>query len=150
MNQEIERKFLVKSLPENLSQYKSYKIKQGYLANDKNLCQVRVRSKNDQYSLTFKKGRGLVRDETEVKISDEQFQQIWLMTTGRQLTKTRYEIPFEKYTVELDIFDDPNQGVVFAEVEFASISEAEAFVPPIWFGLDITGDGEYSNFKLSR
>lgn len=150
MNQEIERKYLVKTLPLNLDQYKSYKIKQGYLANDNKLCQVRVRSKNDKYTLTFKKGKGLVREETEVLISEEQFQQIWPVTKGHQLTKTRYEIPYNEHIIELDIFDDENQGVIFAEVEFSSVIQAESFMPPTWFGLEITGDGEYSNFKLAR
>ena len=48
---EIERKFLVKKLPESLGQYKKREIEQAYLCNDP---VVRVRRDNDEYYLTYK------------------------------------------------------------------------------------------------
>ena len=43
--QEIERKFLVKSLPENLEQYPHKDIVQGYLAITEDGMEVRLRHK---------------------------------------------------------------------------------------------------------
>ena len=50
---EIERKFLVKreNLPENLEQYPSKAIEQGYLCTEP---VVRIRKSNDNYYLTYK------------------------------------------------------------------------------------------------
>ena len=57
---EIERKFLVRSLPENLEQYPFHFIEQAYLCTSP---VVRVRRQDNEYILTYK-GKGLmVREE---------------------------------------------------------------------------------------
>lgn len=38
---------------------------------------------------------------------------------------------------------------MLAEVEFETEEEANAFVPPEWFGRDVTYSGEYQNSRLS-
>ena len=48
---EIERKYLVKSLPDNLESYEQKKIAQGYLCTNPVL---RIRRSNDEYFLTYK------------------------------------------------------------------------------------------------
>ena len=48
---------------------------------------------------------------------------------------------------DLDLFDDRDLRLV--EVEFQSVEEAEAFVPPAWFGEDVTGNPAYSNNVLA-
>ena len=45
---EIERKYLVKTLPDHLDQYESKKIAQGYLCTEP---VVRIRRSNDDYYL---------------------------------------------------------------------------------------------------
>ena len=35
------------------------------------------------------------------------------------------------------------------EVEFNSLEEAEAFIPPAWFGEEVTGNKQYSNAQLA-
>ena len=56
---EIERKYLIDRLPENLEQYDCQHIEQGYLNTDP---VVRVRRDNDDYYLTYK-GKGLLSRE---------------------------------------------------------------------------------------
>ena len=46
---EIERKYLIDRLPENLEQYECKHIEQGYLNTDP---VVRIRKSNDKYTLT--------------------------------------------------------------------------------------------------
>jgi hypothetical protein len=58
---EIERKFLVKELPENLESYPQQHISQGYLCTDP---VVRIRRSNDDYYLTYK-GKGMMVKEFE-------------------------------------------------------------------------------------
>ncbi|HBR81035.1 MAG: Adenylate cyclase [Candidatus Uhrbacteria bacterium GW2011_GWE2_45_35] len=146
---EIERKFLIKTLPENLSKYPHKDIEQGYLALDADGTVVRLRRKGDKFFETVKKGFGLVRTELEVEISGEQFEAFWPTTVGKRLEKTRYEIPGEYGTIELDIYGGRLEGVITAEVEFDSAEAANSFVPPEWFGLEVTDDLRYSNHSLA-
>ena len=49
---EIEKKFIVEQLPENLTQYEVWEIEQCYLCTSP---AIRVRKRNDSYLLTYKK-----------------------------------------------------------------------------------------------
>ena len=46
------------------------------------------------------------------------------------------------------MFEDALAPLKFAEVEFASIEEAERFVAPDWFGEDVTFEAKYKNSNL--
>ena len=59
-------------------------------------------------------------------------------------------IPFEKYTIELDVFEDDLAPLTLAEVEFTSEEEANAFVAPDWFAEDVTFSKLYHYSFLSR
>ena len=62
----------------------------------------------------------------------------------------RYLIPYDKYTIELDIFKGAFEGLIYAEVEFDTLEEATSFTPPSWFGTDVTESPEYTNSYLSK
>ena len=144
---EIERKFTVKTLPENLADYPCKRIEQGYLCTDP---VVRVRRKGEEYWLTCK-GKGfLVREEYELPLTEEAYRHLLAKADGRIITKDRYHIPCGAYTVELDIFGGDLAPLVMAEVEFPSVEAANAFVPPDWFGEDVTENPAYSNSNLSK
>lgn len=151
MKQEIERKFLLETLPPGLGESEGTPIEQGYLAMEPGGCQVRLRKKGGATFLTFKsEPKGFVRDETEVEITPAQFEALWPHTAGRRLYKTRHEIPWEGWTVEIDIYRGRNRGLMVAEVEFETEEEAIRFTPPGWFGRDISEDSAYSNRNLAR
>jgi CYTH domain-containing protein len=149
MHREIERKFLVRELPEDLATYPSSKISQGYLVSTDEGLQVRLRSKNEKHTLTFKRGLGHVREEREVALTAEQFDALWPATEGKRLVKTRYEIPFGDRLVEIDVYGGRHEGLVVAEVEFDDEESAIKFRPPNWLGDDVTGDPRYSNQLLA-
>ena len=48
------------------------------------------------------------------------------------------------------MFAAPFEGLCLAEVEFSSVEQAESFVPPFWFGEEVTYSAEYHNSSLSR
>ena len=144
---EIERKFLVTSLPENLSRYPSRHIKQVYVSTSP---VIRAREKGEDYILTVKGEGFLQREEFELPLSKEQFKALSAKAEGRAIGKTRYLIPYENYTIELDIFEPPFDPLVLAEVEFESVEQANAFVPPLWFGEDVTNENEYTNAAISQ
>ena len=68
---------------------------------------------------------------------------------GRIITKTRYFIPYDKYTIELDVFHGVMEPLIMAEVEFSTEEEADGFVPPDWFGEEVTFDKKYHNVNMA-
>jgi adenylate cyclase len=148
-NREIERKFLVKSRPDNLKRWRHFIIEQGYLATESAGRQVRLRKTGKATSLTFKVGRGSHREEREVKLSPKQFATLWPGTAGRRLRKVRYEIPCEGLLIEVDIYRGRHAPLVVAEVEFPDTASCRRFEPPWWFGREVTGEKRYSNVRLA-
>ena len=149
-NREIERKFLVKQLPEKLKRRRHYPIAQGYLASEPGGRHVRLRKKGKTASLTFKVGRGAHREEREVKLSPKQFAALWPGTAGRRLRKLRYEIPWRNLLIEIDVYRGKHSGLVVAEVEFPDLATCREFKPPRWFGREVTGQKRYSNVRLAN
>jgi adenylate cyclase len=148
-NREIERKFLVKSLPDNLKQARQLIIEQGYLATESAGRQVRLRKTDRATSLTFKVGRGSHREEREIKLTPKQFATLWPGTVGRRLRKRRYEVPWEDVLIEIDIYRGRHAGLIVAEVEFPDRASCRRFKAPWWFGREVTGEKRYSNVRLA-
>lgn len=145
---EIERKFLIKKLPDNLTSYKARKIEQAYLCTDP---VVRVRRDNDEYYLTYKSKGMIVREEYNLPLTKEAYGHLLAKADGNIITKTRYEIPEkDNLTIELDVFEGKFDGLLLAEVEFASEEEALGYIPPEWFGEDVSNSTKYHNSTLSR
>lgn len=151
MGVEIEKKFLVKSLPDNLDSYDYHIIEQAYLTTNPT---IRVRKEDDEYYMTYKghskDDTALCHTEYNLPLTKEAYDTLRLKADGNVITKKRILIPYGSYTIELDIFDAPFAPLVFAEVEFPSVEEANSFVAPNWFGTEVTGDKSYSNAALSR
>ena len=143
---EIERKFTVRELPD-LSKYDFHIMEQGYLNTDP---VVRVRKEDETYYLTYK-GKGLLaREEYNLPLNREAYYHLVEKSDGIIIRKKRYLIPFEKYTIELDVFEAPYENLIIAEVEFDSEEEATNFQPPEWFSEDVTMDRRYHNSNLSQ
>ena len=148
-SREIERKFLLKRLPERLKQARRCVIAQGYLAAEPGGRHVRLRKKGKTASLTFKVGRGAHREEREIKLSAKQFTALWPATVGRRLYKLRYEMPWKNLLIEIDIYRRKHRGLVVAEVEFPNRTACRKFKAPAWFGREVTGNKRYSNVRLA-
>ncbi len=145
---EIERKFLITTLPENLESYPYHTLEQAYLCTDP---VVRVRRSDDEYLLTYK-SRGLMsREEYNLPLNAESYNHLKAKADGNIITKKRYEIPDGTgKTIELDLFEGVFSGLTLAEIEFESIEEANAYIPPSWFTKDVTMDAAYHNSNMSK
>lgn len=143
---EIERKFLLRELPEDYESHRHEMIRQGYAEDG-----LRFRQRCDSYFETRKVGAGLVFEELEREIGIEEFEAAWPSTAGRRLEKTRTEIPLPGGLVaEVDIFLGALAGLRYVEVEFNDEESANSFVPPRWFGREVTHDLRYRNSALAR
>jgi adenylate cyclase len=144
---EVERKWLVDT-PLDLPAHQGKHVIQGYIAVADDGTEVRLRQIGEQYFQTVKSQGGLVRGEIEVELSRQQFETLWPATAGRRLEKTRYQLPWGGKTVEVDVYHGSLAGLVVVEVEFSSTSESTQFVPPAWFGREVTEDNSYKNVNL--
>lgn len=145
---EIERKFIPKYLPEHLEQFDCHKIEQGYLCTNP---VVRIRQMDNCCYLTCKSSGMMAREEYEIPLSMEGYLHLREKIDGILISKHRYLIPLDAtHKIELDIFHGDLDGVTLAEVEFASVEEANAFLPPEWLGEDVTYDMRYHNSEMSK
>lgn len=146
---EIERKYLIdkQNLIPDIDTYPHHIIEQGYLCTEP---VVRIRKSDDEYYMTYKSKGLMSREEYNLPLTKEGYYHMLPKCDGNIISKVRYMIPFEKYTIELDIFTGKFDGLILAEVEFESLEEAESFTPPAWFGEDVTFSTKYHNSTMSK
>ena len=150
---EIERTYLVKSLPGNLERYPQEEIRQGYLSETVHEpLPLRIRQKGDKFELKkkFRSGKDLsLAEEINLPLSEGEFNRLWKLIV-KSLEKTRYYLPLNSgLTAELDIFHEKLEGLSYVEVEFDSKEVMGRFTPPVWFGADITNQSWSSNSFLA-
>lgn len=148
MSQEFERKFVVKEWPEALAFHKRMPIRQGYLAIDAH-NEVRIRDTGHVFMLTVKSLEMQGRQELDIMIDRNRFQQLWSLTDHRRVRKIRHVVKLDEHTIELDAFQDQHEGLWIAEIEFPSQEAADAFVPYEWLGREVTYDPAYKNRNLA-
>ncbi len=144
---EIERKYLINKMPDNIDSYPCHYIEQAYLTREP---VVRVRKQDDEYYMTYKSKGLMVREEANLPLTREAYETLKNKAEGIVIKKKRVLIPYNCHLIELDIFDEPIAPLVMAEVEFDTVEEAEDFVPPEWFAKEVTNDPEYHNSNMSQ
>lgn len=157
---EVERKYLVDldklTGKVDLDDVKHADLRQGYVATGADGSETRVRSINgERFELTVKTPGMIERGERTVTITRELFDGMWEQTEGKRTEKTRYYLPFGKYTIELDVYKGHLTGLATAEVEFDGRGDdarlkAATFTPPEWFGADVSEDARYKNRNLAQ
>ena len=146
---EIERQFLVDRLPQLPEEYEL--LRQGYVAL---LPEIRIRQIGDSYFwLTVKRGAGLVREEWETEVSWQEFASLSerLCPGTCMIEKRRYKIPLaDGLVAELHVHAGHLTGFNYVEVEFSDVEGAKKFVPPTWFGREVTDDVRFSYGTLAQ
>ncbi|MES2675966.1 MAG: CYTH domain-containing protein [Pseudomonadota bacterium] len=146
MPKEIERKFLIDLnlvvLPAN-----GEVIKQGYIQTISKTV-VRVRRYGQKAFLTLKgENSGASRSEFEYEIPVAEAETILIELCQKPfIAKTRYCINVGKHIWEIDVFSGENEGLILAEIELSS--ETEAFEIPNWASKEVTDDSRYYNSNL--
>ena len=149
MGKEIERKFLVKGDFKPQAS-KQTRIIQGYLSSVPERT-VRVRVKGDKGYITIKgigNDSGASRFEWEKEIPVGEVEDLLKICEPGVIDKTRFVVKVGNHTFEVDEFYGENQGLVLAELEL--VSESEAFEKPAWLGEEVTGDTRFYNSMLMK
>lgn len=147
---EIERQFLIGEFPD-LPEVYSAQVWQGYLST---APVVRIRRFSppdgcDRYELTVKGKGTLVRAEVNIPIDAAQYEEMSGILKREPIHKDYhvYELP-DGLRLECSAVDSgTDHGFMYAEVEFGSVEEANAFVPPPFLGREMT---EVAGFSMSN
>ena len=167
MAQEIERKWHCKdqAFIDSIQAQEEYTyIEQRYFHepnHDNSVARVRIYyvegisnnpASDDNYKhseITVKTGRGIVR--TEVNVPIDYYVASDLMYPHPDvsiISKKRYTFPYGNEVIDFDIYQGENAGLVHIEIEFETKEEALAFVPPAFFGDEVTDDMRHTNSSL--
>ncbi len=156
---EIERKFLLKPCsPERFLQamgleYVRHDIHQYYLTS-KEHGGVRYRRKDMKFYKTIKRGKGMVREEYENLISEEEYIASLDKHSGKIIEKDRFVFTYDGRVYEMDNFKKELRGLCYLEVEFDDEASAKEFVIPEMFSSlylsEVTDDSRFNNSALCQ
>ena len=140
---EIERKFRLERFPEQLPLLEKSVVCQGYLST-RPAVRIRSSEKNGQMSyILCIKGKGkLARQEIEKELTEQEFEALKSLLPIPMIFKDYRVFELEDgHLLECSLVDN---RFAYAEVEFDSVEEANAFVMPPFLLKDVTEDPYYS------
>ena len=154
---EIERKYLLRFLPDEARDGRRLDIAQGYIPGARlheRIRRVSIRHGSgrveEHFYRTVKLGEGVARTEIEEETTAQIFEAMWPLTKGHRLRKRRFRVDVDDRTWELDEFK--NRDLVLAEIELGSEDEAITF--PDWLApavqREVTTEPAFQNINLAR
>jgi CYTH domain-containing protein len=147
---ERERRFLLDQFPDNANVVLIRRITDRYI--DGTALRLRQQS-DDNGPTTFKLTQKVPSPAsgaqqgfiTNMYLSKDEFC-ILAQLSAKQLNKTRYSVP----PFGIDVFEDRLEGLILAEVEFESASEADALVLPSFIVREVSADPRFTGGRLVR
>ena len=159
---EIERKFLVRSVPKYMYRSDESKLIEQYYLNTS--PEIRIRSINgSEFRFTYKSDTDnpVLRQEHEFIISKEDFSKLRNLVMRNPFSYGEIKVKKHRYQlnsistssdVVLDefMFKDDKDMLRVLEVEFATIDDANDFVVPQWFIEEVTSNPDYRSINLAK
>jgi isoleucyl-tRNA synthetase len=147
---ELEKAWIVKELPKEISKHKRVNITQAYLPDYKDdsglkVNNARIRKMDDKYTFTVKYFAGSEAEtgqqiEKTEEITKERYIEL-IKTAANKVVKQRYYVHLDagsNLTAEVDVYQNNLSGLNIVEVEFPSLSREKNFKKPEWFGKEVT------------
>ena len=147
---EIEKKYKLKRLPDNLENYEHMEIEQSYLNKGGAPIRLRKFKKEEKIICIFSKkvkeeNKELEKVEYNMELTEHLYNEFLKAKEGRTISKTRYKVPItENLIIEIDAFHDFFEGMYIAEIEFLSEEQARNYKVPDWLE-EIDDSKKYSN-----
>ncbi len=150
----LSRLYLIEGLPESLTTASSHlQLFDGYIPNTR----LRIRSVRDPYSkawtrllqqvfLSEEAGHTAVK-YAEFHLNEAEYE-VFAGLEGPEIRKNRYFQEFDRSRVLFDIYLGKLQGLATASFEFSSIEDLEAFVPPPFAKIEVTGNAFFLGTNL--
>ncbi|MBI4836594.1 MAG: hypothetical protein HY817_05025 [Candidatus Abawacabacteria bacterium] len=136
MEQEIERKWRVRTMPD-LTDLKPLQDERYYLFADDTVS-LRFQKRGDRYELERMEAIGeLTRTQAKLVIGAKEFEALKKVAKG-PLVRDSYLIHLADPQITLKVYRGLFAGLMRIEVEFTSVEQAKNFTPPDWFGDEMT------------
>lgn len=141
---ELERTFLIKEIPKDLSKCKSIEVIDIYIPDSFEHPTIRIRKNGDKYEVTKKEpvdgNDSSHQTEQTIVITKEEFE--WMMKNikGKFLRKLRYYYNYNGSVAEIDVFKDNLEGLVLVDFEFKTAEDKDKFEMPEFCLADVTQD----------
>ena len=147
MSKEIERKYLIKQMP-NLKNIKPIRYERYYI-NDNIDNQIRVQKKDEKFELETKsKISDIEYKKEKQEITEQEFLKL-IKNCKKVIIRDSYLIN-ENPNITIKIYHETYKGLVRAEVELSNEDEYRNFEIPEWFGKDITNTELGMDAKLIK
>lgn len=139
---ELEKTYLAKYIPENLTDYQSKEIIDVYLSKDSDHPKLRLRKNGDSFELTkkapVKTDDASQQEEQTINLTATEFDRLNSQIEGKVVSKIRYFYDYNGNIAEFDVFQDKLLGLVIIDFEFITVFEKEDFVMPDFCLADVT------------
>lgn len=154
---EIERQFVIPSLPEKYRIDHSVYHEVGYVITSSGELRVFKKKLPDRwkFAITIKEDGNLSREEWEKELPEWAFNIVWPDTQGARVHKTRHFVNYANdigvYLVEVDEYVKSLKGLIRLECEFKTEGAARRFILPGWAdgAIEVTNDPRYKNKNLA-
>lgn len=141
MEIELERTFLVKSLPKDFEKSNYAEIIDIYIPENEEHPVLRIRKRKDIFEITKKtilRGKdSSVQTEQTISLSENEFLKLSKIK-GKRLRKIRYYFNFKNRVAEIDVYKDDLEGLVMVDFEFNLEKEKEEFQMPEFCLAEVT------------
>jgi len=150
---EIEKTYLAKFLPSDLTLCKSKEIMDLYVPKSSVHAKLRIRKSGDSYTITKKslvnESDASTQIEQNIEITKEEFEAFSQIPTNT-IRKIRYYYPYKNKTAEIDVFMDRFEGLVMVDIEFDNREELEECPMPDFCLLEVTNEDCFAGGVLSH
>lgn len=139
--EEFERTYLAKELPSGFERVPSEEMLDIYIPSSVEHPVLRIRKAGEKYEITKKepleKGDASHQIETTIPLTRVEYSEFCKLP-GKRVQKTRFYYQENKVGYEIDVFRGDLEGLVLVDVEFSSLEERDAFMPPTWCLAEVT------------
>jgi len=140
---ELEKTYLVKSLPEGIEKAESVLISDVYIPESASHAHLRLRQKDDTYVITKKQpvanNDSSHQSEHTIELEKEEFEALAECST-KSFVKRRYFMELAGRPAEIDVYHEKLAGLVVIDFEFDNEVEKNEFTTPDFVLADVTQD----------
>jgi len=148
---EIEKTYLLKTMPSELDKYPSKEIIDIYFPKDNPHPAMRIRKNGNKYEITHKhtaiEGDASHLIEQTIILTEEEFKALSTID-GLRVHKVRYNYDYKGLIAEIDIFKDDLEGLVLVDFEFKDIEQKDSFEMPTFCLADVTQEEFIAGGKI--
>jgi CYTH domain-containing protein len=137
---ELEKTYLVKEVPKNLTACPSKEIIDLYVPRSQHHPKLRIRKNGNKFEITKKEPLeedASEQEEQTIILTEEEFYSL-VEVEGKKTHKIRYNYDYNGRTAEFDVFQGPLKGLILVDFEFDSVEDKNSFQMPDFCLRDVT------------